>query len=324
MAPTATTTPASTAAPPSAFVKDLPVPTVHPDIAGLSTTAVGPGPTAARGALGPDTAALLSGTFDDVVANVRRAYIGKDSTVRLSLCCLMAEGHLLVEDHPGRGQDHAGQGPGPIARARLRPGPVHRRPPARRRHRRHGLRPRQRTPRRSGPARCSPTSCWPTSSTGPPPRPSRRCSRPWRSTRSAWTASRHPLPTPFMVHRHPEPLRRRRHVPPAPQPARPLPPAPRPRLPRPRRPRTTCSASTAPTRPRPIPCPAWGSLDSWPPSPPPSTAAYVAPEVRGYVLDIVRRDPEPPRSHRRRLAPRRSVGGQGRSAVAVSSRAALT
>ncbi len=35
---------------------------------------------------------------------MRSAYVGRDSTVRLALCCLMAEGHLLVEDHPGVGK----------------------------------------------------------------------------------------------------------------------------------------------------------------------------------------------------------------------------
>jgi MoxR-like ATPase len=46
----------------------------------------------------------LAQTFEAVVANVRSAYFGRDLTVRLSLCCLMAEGHLLVEDHPGVGK----------------------------------------------------------------------------------------------------------------------------------------------------------------------------------------------------------------------------
>jgi MoxR-like ATPase len=51
----------------------------------------------------PTTAALAQ-TFEAVVDNVRTAYLGRDLTVRLSLCCLMAEGHLLVEDHPGVGK----------------------------------------------------------------------------------------------------------------------------------------------------------------------------------------------------------------------------
>jgi len=51
-----------------------------------------------------DIATRLARTFDAVVANVRSSYVGKDATVRLALCCLMAEGHLLVEDHPGVGK----------------------------------------------------------------------------------------------------------------------------------------------------------------------------------------------------------------------------
>ncbi len=46
----------------------------------------------------------LRATFDAVLASVRTAYIGRDDTVRLALCCLLAEGHLLVEDHPGVGK----------------------------------------------------------------------------------------------------------------------------------------------------------------------------------------------------------------------------
>jgi hypothetical protein len=57
----------------------------------------------ALGSAAHDSAVFLAGlaqTFEAVVASVRSAYLGKDVTVRLSLCCLMAEGHLLVEDHP--------------------------------------------------------------------------------------------------------------------------------------------------------------------------------------------------------------------------------
>jgi MoxR-like ATPase len=52
---------------------------------------------------GPDTLDL-SQSFDAIVRTVRRAYVGKDHTIRLALCCLMAEGHLLVEDLPGVGK----------------------------------------------------------------------------------------------------------------------------------------------------------------------------------------------------------------------------
>jgi MoxR-like ATPase len=50
---------------------------------------------------GPDA---LTQVFDEVVGNVRRAFVGREPTVRLALCCLMAEGHLLVEDYPGVGK----------------------------------------------------------------------------------------------------------------------------------------------------------------------------------------------------------------------------
>ncbi|HTT85864.1 MAG TPA: MoxR family ATPase [Acidimicrobiales bacterium] len=56
------------------------------------------------GTAGTTAAEALSRTFDAVVANVRQAYLGRELTVRLSLCCLLAEGHLLVEDHPGVGK----------------------------------------------------------------------------------------------------------------------------------------------------------------------------------------------------------------------------
>jgi len=69
------------------------------------------GPSPAHDPLGPNgrggstaTNTELAQTFEAVVTNVRSAYLGKDLTVRLSLCCLMAEGHLLVEDHPGVGK----------------------------------------------------------------------------------------------------------------------------------------------------------------------------------------------------------------------------
>lgn len=41
---------------------------------------------------------------DAVVSHVARVLQGKESVVRLSLCCLLSEGHLLVEDLPGLGK----------------------------------------------------------------------------------------------------------------------------------------------------------------------------------------------------------------------------
>ncbi len=42
--------------------------------------------------------------FDLMVANIGKAVLGKDHVVRLSLTCLLSEGHLLLEDLPGTGK----------------------------------------------------------------------------------------------------------------------------------------------------------------------------------------------------------------------------
>ena len=86
----------------------------------------------------------------------------------------------------------------------------------------------------SGPAASSPTSSSPTRSTGRRPRPSRRCSRRWRSARSRSTPHTYPLAAAVHGHRHPEPHRARGHLSPARGPARPLPHAHPDGLPRPR------------------------------------------------------------------------------------------
>jgi MoxR-like ATPase len=71
---------------------------------GTLTPKTGGGASAVGTDAGTFDSARLAATFEDVVANVRQAYIGGERTVRLALCCLMAEGHLLVEDHPGVGK----------------------------------------------------------------------------------------------------------------------------------------------------------------------------------------------------------------------------
>ena len=42
--------------------------------------------------------------FDRVVGNIDRVIQGKDHQIRLALACLIAEGHLLIEDVPGVGK----------------------------------------------------------------------------------------------------------------------------------------------------------------------------------------------------------------------------
>jgi MoxR-like ATPase len=43
-------------------------------------------------------------TFDGVVGNIERAVLGKEHAVRLVLTCLVANGHVLLEDAPGTGK----------------------------------------------------------------------------------------------------------------------------------------------------------------------------------------------------------------------------
>src|SRR5580704_10008958 len=48
--------------------------------------------------------ALFADRFEAIVANVEQAIQGKGDAIRLALVCLMAEGHLLIEDVPGVGK----------------------------------------------------------------------------------------------------------------------------------------------------------------------------------------------------------------------------
>jgi MoxR-like ATPase len=47
--------------------------------------------------------------FDAVVRNVERVIRGKTEVIRLALCCMLAEGHLLIEDVPGVGKTSLGK-----------------------------------------------------------------------------------------------------------------------------------------------------------------------------------------------------------------------
>lgn len=54
--------------------------------------------------MSPEQSAWFAETFDALVANVGQAVLGKDHAVRLALTCMLAEGHLLLEDAPGTGK----------------------------------------------------------------------------------------------------------------------------------------------------------------------------------------------------------------------------
>ena len=46
----------------------------------------------------------LQEVIDDAVAEVGQVLLGKEPQIRLALCCLFAQGHLLLEDLPGMGK----------------------------------------------------------------------------------------------------------------------------------------------------------------------------------------------------------------------------
>ena len=46
----------------------------------------------------------IQGVIDKAVAEVGEVLLGKESQIRLALCCLFARGHLLLEDLPGMGK----------------------------------------------------------------------------------------------------------------------------------------------------------------------------------------------------------------------------
>jgi MoxR-like ATPase len=50
------------------------------------------------------SAEAFATSFDAVIDNIERFIQGKRSTIRLALVCMLAEGHLLIEDVPGVGK----------------------------------------------------------------------------------------------------------------------------------------------------------------------------------------------------------------------------
>ena len=54
--------------------------------------------------LSPEQAAWFRQTFDQLADNIEQAVLGKRHVIRLTLTCLLSEGHLLLEDFPGTGK----------------------------------------------------------------------------------------------------------------------------------------------------------------------------------------------------------------------------
>jgi len=68
---------------------------------------------ATRSAAAPASAeevAWFRETFDSITDNIAQAVLGKRHVIRLTLTCLVSEGHLLLEDFPGTGKTMLARG----------------------------------------------------------------------------------------------------------------------------------------------------------------------------------------------------------------------
>ncbi|SHJ41081.1 MoxR-like ATPase [Tessaracoccus bendigoensis DSM 12906] len=54
--------------------------------------------------MNPEQARWFGENFANIVGNVERVIMGKPEAIRLAVTCLLAEGHLLLEDYPGTGK----------------------------------------------------------------------------------------------------------------------------------------------------------------------------------------------------------------------------
>ncbi len=89
----------------------------------------------------PEQAQWFADTFDKLVVNIEQAVMGKPHTIRLALTRMLSDGHLLLEDVPGTGKTSLAKAIANTVQGSAVAHPVHARPAAERRHRRHDLRP---------------------------------------------------------------------------------------------------------------------------------------------------------------------------------------
>lgn len=54
--------------------------------------------------MNPEQARWFSESFANIVGNIERVIMGKSEAIRLAITCMLAEGHLLLEDYPGTGK----------------------------------------------------------------------------------------------------------------------------------------------------------------------------------------------------------------------------
>ena len=150
-------------------------------------------------AISPENATWFAETFGRLVDNVGLAVLGKPHVIRLALTCLLAEGHLLLEDVPGTGKTSLARAiaatvQGTHSRIQftpdLLPCDV------------TGVTIYDQTDRRSSSstrARSSRPSCWPTRSTGPRPKTQSALLEVMEEGQVTVDGITHPVGRPFMV-----------------------------------------------------------------------------------------------------------------------------
>ena len=79
------------------------------DMSSEPVTVTAPLP-AATGPATPEEVAWFREAFDLIADNIAQAVLGKRHVIRLTLTCLVSEGHLLLEDFPGTGKTMLARG----------------------------------------------------------------------------------------------------------------------------------------------------------------------------------------------------------------------
>ena len=247
--------------------------------------------------------------FDAIADNVAQVIQGKDEVIELVAAVPGRRGPPADRGRARRRQDQPGQGAGRLDRLRVRPHPVHARPAAVRRGRRHRLRTAapSRFEFRPGPVFANIVLADEINRASPKTQSALLEAMAERQV----TVDGHDLPAGAAVpgDRHPEPDRARGHLPAAREPARPVPDADLDGLPEPRRrarhprrptPTTTCSSPSGPVV---------TAADVARPWPPPCRRVHVAPALAG----LPRRPGRATRRH-----PRLALGMSPRATLASS------
>ena len=136
--------------------------------------------------------------LDACLRAVNEVLLGKEAQVRLAMACLLARGHLLVEDMPGMGKTTLSHALAKVLgldfqriqfTSDLLPGDI------------LGTSVFDRTAGSSSstPGRSSPSWFSPTRSTAPRRKARARCSKPWRRGRSPSKGRHAPCPSRFVI-----------------------------------------------------------------------------------------------------------------------------